>query len=69
MGIGISIILIVIGLVLVLNAVDLPSAITDHVATDTVGWICLLVGVIGIVVAIATMRRSREHHIVEERRY
>jgi protein-S-isoprenylcysteine O-methyltransferase Ste14 len=68
MGIGISIVLIVIGLILVLDAVDLPSAVTDVVATDTVGWICLVVGILGLVIAVATLRR-RDTTIVEERRY
>lgn len=69
MGIGISIVLIVIGLILVLDAVDLPAAVNDVVATDTVGWICLVVGILGLVVAVATMRRGRDTTIVEERRY
>ncbi len=69
MGIGISIVLLVIGLILVLDAVDLPSAVTDVVATDTVGWICVVVGILGLVLAVATTRRGRDTTIVEERRY
>jgi protein-S-isoprenylcysteine O-methyltransferase Ste14 len=69
MGIGVSIILIVVGLILVLDAVDLPAAITDVVATETVGWICLVIGILGLVLAVTTMRRGRDTTIVEERRY
>ena len=69
MGIGVSIILIVVGLILVLDAVDLPAGVTDVVATDAVGWICLVIGILGLVLAVATMRRGRDTTIVEERRY
>ena len=41
MGIGISVLLLIVGLVLLTHAVDLPASVTDHVAADTVGWICV----------------------------
>ena len=69
MGIGISIVLLVIGLILVLYAVTLPTAVTNVVATHTVGWICVAVGILGLVLAVATMRRGRDTTVVEERRY
>jgi hypothetical protein len=69
MGIGISILLLVIGLVLVLDAVALPAAVSEVVATGTVGWICVVVGILGLVIAVATMRRGRDTTVVEERRY
>ena len=56
MGIGISVLLLVVGLVLLTGAVDLPASVTDHVATDLVGWICVGVAVLGFVLAT---RRSR----------
>jgi NADH:ubiquinone oxidoreductase subunit H len=59
MGIGISVLLLVVGLVLLTGAVDLPSSVTDHVATNTVGWICVIVAVIGFVLALMA-GRSRE---------
>ena len=68
MGIGISIVLLVVGLILVLDAVSLPSAVTDVVATHTVGWICIVVAIVGLVIAVATMRRGRDTTVVEERR-
>jgi NADH:ubiquinone oxidoreductase subunit H len=56
MGIGISVLLLVIGLVLITGAVDLPANVTDHVATDTVGWICVIVAVLGFALALLAGR-------------
>jgi hypothetical protein len=36
--------------------VDLPAGVTDHVATTTVGWICVGVAVLGFILAVATGR-------------
>ena len=58
MGIGNSVVLLVVGLVLLTGAVDLPASVTDHVATDLVGWICVGVAVLGFVLAL-TAGRSR----------
>jgi NADH:ubiquinone oxidoreductase subunit H len=59
MGIGVSVVLLIIGLVLLTHAVDLPASVTDHVAANTVGWICVIVAVIGFAVALLA-GRSRE---------
>ena len=59
MGIGISVVLLIVGLVLLTHAVDLPSSVTDHVAADTVGWICVIVAVLGFVLALFA-GRNRE---------
>ena len=68
MGIGVGILLLVIGLILLTDAVDLPDSITDHVDATTVGWICVLVGALGLILAVVmTRQRSRTTH-VEERR-
>lgn len=56
MGIGISAVLLIIGLVLLTHAVDLPASVTNHVAADTVGWICVIVAIIGFVVALLVGR-------------
>ncbi|MCW2844163.1 MAG: hypothetical protein JWN22_2079 [Nocardioides sp.] len=70
MGIGAGIVLIVVGLILVTDAVNLPQAVDDAIASDTVGWICLIVGVLSIVLALViNQQRSRSTHVVEERRY
>ncbi len=68
MGYGVGILLLVIGLILTLGAVDLPSAVTDVVQADVIGWICLIVGALAIVLVLVTnQQRSRTTH-VEERR-
>lgn len=70
MGVGAGIVLIVVGLILVTGAVNLPQSVDDAVATDTVGWICLIVGVLSIVLALViNQQRSRSTHVVEERRH
>ena len=69
MGIGVGIVLLVVGLVLVTGSVNLPEAIDQNVATDTVGWICVVVGALSLVLALViNQQRSRTTH-VEERRY
>jgi hypothetical protein len=61
MGIGISVVLLVVGLVLLTGAVDLPASVNDYVATDLVGWICVGAAILGFVLAIAASRsRDRE---------
>jgi NADH:ubiquinone oxidoreductase subunit H len=59
MGIGISVLLLVVGLVLLTGAVDLPSDVTDNIATNTVGWICVGSAILGFVLAVFASR-SRE---------
>lgn len=67
MGIGIGIVLLVIGLILVTGAVDLPASIDDAIASDTLGWILIIVAVLALVLALLSQRRSRT--VVQERRY
>jgi len=70
MGIGVGILLLVIGLVLVLGVIEeFPQAIQDVVDVQTLGWICLVVGALAIVLAVVmNQQRSKTTH-VEERRY
>lgn len=56
MGIGISVLLLVVGLVLLTGAVDLPARVNDYVATGLVGWICVGAAILGFVLAIAASR-------------
>ena len=68
MGIGVAILLLVIGLILVLDAVALPAAVTDVVDATTIGWICVIVGTLGLVLAVVlTQQRSKTTHIEERR--
>ena len=69
MGIGIGIVLLVIGLILALGAIDLPAGIDDAVASETLGWIFLVVGVLAIVLALVmNQQRSRTTTVVDDRR-
>ena len=69
MGIGAGIILLVIGLILVTGAVDLPQVVDDAVASNTVGWICVLVGALALVLALVVNQQRSRRTVVEERRY
>ncbi|MGD9960055.1 DUF6458 family protein [Nocardioides sp.] len=72
MGIGIGIVLLVIGLILVTGAVDLPASIDDAIASDTLGWICLVAGALAIVLALVmnsqrTRSTTRVERVEEQR--
>ncbi len=70
MGIGAGIALLVVGLILVTGAVDVPEAVNDVVATGTTGWICLVVGVLCLALSVLlAQQRSQVTSVVEERRY
>lgn len=68
MGIGVGILLLVLGLILVLEAIDLPASITDAVDAQTIGWICVIAGALALVLAlIMNQQRSKTTHIEERR--
>lgn len=69
MGIGVGIVLLVIGLILVTGAVNLPDAIAQNIASDMVGWICVVVGVLALVLALVLNQQRTKTTHVEERRY
>jgi fumarate reductase subunit D len=69
MGIGLGVVLLLLGLVFALNVVDLPQSIDNVIATNTLGWILIIVGVLAIILALVmNAQRSRTTHVVEERR-
>ena len=69
MGIGIGIVLLVLGLILVTGAINFPASLDNVIASETLGWIFIVVGVLAIILAIVmNQQRSRTTH-VEERRY
>ena len=69
MGIGLGIVLFLVGLILALGVVDLPASIDDALATSTLGWILIAVGILAIVLGLVmNAQRSRTRHVVEERR-
>jgi fumarate reductase subunit D len=69
MGIGVGILLLVIGLILLLGVIEeFPQAVTDIIEIDTLGWICTIVGILAIVLALVmNQQRSRTTHTVERR--
>jgi fumarate reductase subunit D len=69
MGIGLGVVLLLIGLVLTLGVVDLPASIDDVVATNTLGWIFIIVGILAIVLALVmNTQRTRQTTVIDERR-
>lgn len=65
MGVGLGIVLLVLGLILVLDVVNVGTAFVDEGA---LGWILVIAGALAIVIALVmNAQRSRIHH-VEERR-
>jgi uncharacterized membrane protein HdeD (DUF308 family) len=69
MGIGLGVILLLVGLVFAFDVVDLPRSVDDAVATDTLGWILIIVGVLAIVLALVmNAQRGRHTRVVEDHR-
>lgn len=66
MAIGLGTLLIVLGLVFVLDVINVDSSAVD---TATLGWILVGAGVLAIVVSLLASRRSSQTMIVEERRH
>jgi uncharacterized membrane protein HdeD (DUF308 family) len=66
MAIGLGIVLIILGLILVLDVVNIDTSVLD---TGTLGWILLIAGALAIVISlVVNQQRSRSTHVVEERR-
>jgi type II secretory pathway pseudopilin PulG len=69
MGIGLGIVLLLVGLILALGAIDLPASIDNAVDGNTLGWILIVVGVLAIVLALVmNNQRTRRSTVVRERR-
>lgn len=58
MGIGLGIVLLLVGLIFALGVVDLPASIDDAIATTTLGWIFIVVGILAIVLSLAMNAQS-----------
>ena len=69
MGIGLGVILLLLGLIFAFDVVDLPASVDDVIATNTLGWILIIVGALAIVLALVmNSQRTRSTRVVEERR-
>ena len=67
MGIGTSIVLIAVGAILAF-AVDLKSTIGSTVVHwDTVGWILMIVGAIGLIISLIWLSTARRRDTIVER--
>ena len=67
MGIGTSIVLIAVGAILAF-AVDLSSKVGSTVVHwDTVGWILMIVGVLGLLLSMLGLSSARRRDTVVER--
>ena len=65
MGIGLGVVLGVIGAVLLFHAVHLPDS--WPIATNTLGWILLIAGILTVVISlIQTAQRGRTKQITEQ---
>jgi fumarate reductase subunit D len=69
MGIGLGVVLLLVGLIFALDVINLPASVDNVIATNTLGWILIIVGVLAIVLALVmNAQRSRSKTVVEERR-
>lgn len=70
MGIGLGIVLIILGLILVTGAINLPSGLENAIDSQTLGAIFLVVGILAIILSLVlTRQRGRATTVVEQRRY
>ncbi len=65
MGVGLGIVLLLLGLVLVFDVVDLGTSVVDE---GPLGWILVVVGVLAIVLALVMNQQRQRVTRVEERR-
>lgn len=65
MAIGLGIVLIVVGLILVLDVVNIDTSAID---TGTLGWILLIAGALAIAISLIVNQQRTRHTVVEERR-
>ncbi|SDS95404.1 hypothetical protein SAMN04488570_3128 [Nocardioides scoriae] len=69
MGIGLGIVLLLVGLIFAFGVIDLPASVDNAIATETLGWILIVVGALAIVLALVmNAQRSRTTTRVEHDR-
>ncbi|MFE6647752.1 hypothetical protein ACFVJS_14385 [Nocardioides sp. NPDC057772] len=70
MTIGLGIILLVLGLVLLTRAVDLPDEVANAIASEPLGWIFVVTGGLAIVIGVLlSVNRSQHTTAVEHRQF
>lgn len=70
MTIGLGIILLVLGLILLTGAVDLPDDLANAIASEPLGWILVIAGGLAIVIGVLlSVNRSQHTTAVEHRQY
>jgi membrane-bound ClpP family serine protease len=69
MGIGLGVVLLLLGLILAFDVVNLPASIDNNLDSNTLGWILIIVGILALVLAVVVnSQRTRRSTVVEERR-
>lgn len=66
MGIGLGVVLLILGLILALDVINVGTGLIDE---GPLGWILIIGGILAIILALVmNQQRSQTRH-VEERRY
>ncbi|NYJ01800.1 uncharacterized membrane protein HdeD (DUF308 family) [Nocardioides thalensis] len=65
MAIGSGIVLIVLGLILVLDVINIDTSVVD---TATLGWILLIAGIVAIVISLIVNQQRTRSTVVSEHR-
>jgi uncharacterized membrane protein HdeD (DUF308 family) len=65
MAIGSGIVLIVLGLILVLDVINVDTSVVD---TVTLGWILLIAGIVAIVISLIVNQQRTRSTVVSEHR-
>ena len=68
MGIGLGVVLLLLGLIFAFGVIDLPASIDDVVATNTLGWILIIAGVLAIVLSLVLASQRRRSTVVTQER-
>lgn len=66
MAIGLGVVLLVLGLILALDVVQVDLSFIDDGA---LGAILIIAGILAIVLSLIVSQQRSRHHVVEERRY
>lgn len=65
MAIGSGIVLIVLGLIFILDVINIDTSVVD---TATLGWILLIAGILAIVISLIVNQQRTRSTVVQEHR-